>query len=60
MPPTLEQFSAYQAAWEFFNQFLFDATLKPCLLNLSRRSKSMGFFVANKWQREDGQTVHEI
>ncbi len=59
-PPTLEQFSAYQAAWGYFNEHLFGGTLRPCLLNFSRRAKALGFFVPDKWQREDGERVHEI
>jgi hypothetical protein len=56
----MEQFSAYQAAWQYFNQFLFGRTLQPCLLNFSRRANSMGFFIAKKWQHKNGQSVHEI
>lgn len=65
-PPTLEQFSAYQSAWEYFNKSLFDGTLRPCLLNFSRKSdKCLGFFAAERWSRDgngDGKAnvTHEI
>ena len=32
VPPTLAQFRAYQAAWDYFNRVLFKGELRPCLL----------------------------
>jgi hypothetical protein len=58
-PPTLEQFAAYQAAWDYFSMALFDGKLKPCLLNFSRHRGSQGFFCPKRWQKGD-QVVHEI
>lgn len=58
--PTLEQFTAYQAAWSYFNQQLFANTLHPCLLNFSRLTKAYGFFTPKKWAKEDGTFTHEI
>ena len=58
-PPTLEQFAAYQAAWDYFNKTLFDGKLKPCLLNFSRHRGSQGFFCPERWQKGDA-VVHEI
>jgi hypothetical protein len=58
-PPTLEQFAAYQRAWAYFNEALFDRRLKPCLLNLSRHRGSEGFFAAKRWQKGD-EMIHEI
>jgi predicted SprT family Zn-dependent metalloprotease len=58
-PPTTEQFTAYQKAWEYFNEKLFDGQLRPCLLNFSRRHKAKGFFWADKWTKAD-TTCHEI
>lgn len=58
-PPTTEQFTAYQKAWDYFNEKLFDGQLRPCLLNFSRKHHSKGFFWANKWTKE-GVTCHEI
>lgn len=58
-PPTLEQFSKYQRAWEWFNEELFDGNLHPCLLNFSRHRGSKGFFTPRRW-RKHGQEIHEI
>jgi len=58
-PPTLEQFAAFQAAWDYFNRTLFEGKLKPCLLNFSRHRGSKGFFCPERWQKDD-QVVHEI
>lgn len=59
--PTLEQFTAYQLAWNWFNERLFSGSLSPCLLNFSRHSKAYGFFVANKWANHGTkQKAHEI
>ncbi len=58
-PPTTEQFTAYQKAWGYFNEKLFDGQLRPCLLNFSRKHRYNGFFGANRWNKE-GSTCHEI
>lgn len=59
-PPTTAQFSAYQKAYDWFNDALFDGSLKPCLLNFSRKSRNtMGFFAPKRWS--DGvDHTHEI
>lgn len=59
-PPTLEQFTAYQAMAEYFNQQLFGGTLPPVFLNLSRKGRrTLGFFASHRWEK--GETVtHEI
>lgn len=59
VPPTLEQFSKYQKAWQWFNAELFGGTLKPCLLNFSRHRGSYGFFTPQRWRRGK-EEVHEI
>ena len=58
--PTLEQYEKYQAAFDYFNQELFEGQLSPCLLTFSRKSKRIGgYFIRDKWQSGD-RTVHEI
>jgi len=59
-PPTLDQFSKYQQAYDYFNRSLFGGELAPCLLNFSRHRGAMGFFVPSRWKNTKGQTVHEI
>jgi hypothetical protein len=58
--PTLEQFTAYQAMAEYFNQQLFGGTLPPIFLNLSRKGRhTLGFFAPHRWEKGDAVT-HEI
>jgi predicted SprT family Zn-dependent metalloprotease len=57
--PTSAQFDAYEKMFAYFNARLFGATLPACLLNFSRRSRTYGFFAAERWER--GSDVrHEI
>ncbi len=57
--PTIEQYSAYQAAWEWFNQELFGGELNPCKLTFSRHRGSAGFFTPRRWKKGDKE-IHEI
>lgn len=47
--PTSSQFQAFEAAYEYFNQVLFHYELPSVILNLSRKSKAMGFAAPNRW-----------
>ena len=58
--PTSEQFTAYQALYEYFNQHLFGSALPSIILNFSRKSGSCGFFARDRWSRHDGRKTHEI
>ena len=58
-PPTTAQCGAYQNAYDYFNETLFENSLSPCLLNFSRKSKALGFFAPECWS--DGtHYTHEI
>lgn len=59
--PTLDQFRAYQVAYDYFNGELFDAQLKPCLLNFrGKHKRNMGLFWPRRWVRVGGGVTHEI
>jgi len=65
--PTKAQFEAFEAAYEYFNQVLFSYELPPVILNLSRKSKAMGFVAPFRWQAAgqeatEGEkgTLHEL
>lgn len=59
--PTLEQFRAYQAAYDYFNTALFNGELKPCILNFrGKHKRNMGLFWPIRWGRQDGSVTHEI
>ena len=62
--PTLEQFSKYQAAYDYFNRALFGGTLKPCLLvfrdgRRTKRGIAVGHFAPHRWLKGE-ETCHEI
>lgn len=64
-PPTLQQFKAYQAAYDYFNRKLFAGQLAPCLLVFRDGRAPKGFVVAghfarHRWENADGELVHEI
>lgn len=63
--PTIEQFSKYQAAYDYFNRQLFGGKLKPCLLVFrdGKRKKNcivLGHFAPERWRNADGEACHEI
>ncbi len=63
--PTLQQFKAFEDAYVYFNQTLFGGALPGVILNLSRKSKAMGFVAPFRWRKADQQpgtkgTVHEL
>lgn len=57
--PTPEQFTQYQAAFDYFNAGLFDGKLPFVMLNFSRHSRSYGFFVPETWARGE-ESIPEI
>ena len=58
--PTDELWSSYQVLFNWFNKQLFKDLLTPCVLNFSTKATVYGFFAANRWQKEQGITAHEI
>lgn len=57
--PTIEQATAYQAAYDYFNDCLFEGSLPQCLLNFSRDSRKgvMAFYAPKRWESADGLDV---
>jgi len=53
LTPTKQQFTAFESAYEYFNQVLFSNELPPVILNLSRKSRAMGFVAPNRWRSAD-------
>ena len=58
--PTVQQYSAYNEAFDFFNKRLFASKLGPALLTIARQGRSKGYFTPNKWANQAGESVHEI
>lgn len=57
--PTKSQFAAFESAYEYFNQRLFHYELPRVILNLSRKSKSMGFVAPFRWKSADAPPTAE-
>ena len=63
--PTVQQFKAFENAYDYFNQVLFGGVLPGVILNLSRKSKAMGFVAPFRWRKAEGKpgaegTIHEL
>lgn len=57
---TINQYTAFQAAYDYYNNKLFSGELPQVMLTFSRHSKAYGFFVANQWNDKTGTQVHEV
>ena len=64
MHPTTSQFEAFEDAYEYFNERLFEKQLPPVILNLSRKSKAMGFVAPFRWRKAEDEagkgSIHEL
>lgn len=64
MNPTTSQFEAFEDAYDYFNERLFENQLPPVILNLSRKSKAMGFVAPFRWRRAEDElgkgSIHEL
>lgn len=63
--PTIEQFTALQGAYKYFNRILFKGKLPPVILNLSRKHQAAGFVAPFRWRKAEAPkgtkgTVHEL
>jgi len=62
--PTAKQFKAFEGGYDYFNDLLFNGSLPPVILNLSRKSKAMGFVAPFRWRKsedEEGKgSIHEL
>lgn len=58
---TKSQFGTIEGLFNYYNKELFSGQLNDCMLNLSRKNGSMGFFAPERWQHPNGKTkIHEI
>lgn len=61
-PPTTLQYGSLQAAYDYFNEKLFDNELAPCMITLQHHRGANGYFHAEQWrtQEEKAQVLHQI
>jgi len=58
---TVVQYRSFQAAFDFFNQRLFDKSLPQLLVTLARKGASNGYFSPNRFvARANDRTTHEL
>ena len=58
---TANQFKSLNDLYNFYNNKLFNGELSQCIINLSRKAKSRGFFAPCRWIGEkEGDIRHEI
>ena len=57
--PTRRQYGELDAAYDFFNQQLFDGTLPRCLITMQRRANASGFFHGCRFVDQDGADVRD-
>lgn len=60
MKPTLDFYTYLEAAFDFFNQRLFDNRLSSVMFTITRKKNTCGYFRPNGWTSEDGEVIHEI
>lgn len=58
--PTSTAYNELQAAFDFFNQHLFDGSLPACLITLQREKTTYGYYSAARFANRSGDTVDEI
>lgn len=60
--PTREEYTGLQAAFDFFNQKLFDGRLPQVLITLNRKSKAYGYFSPDRFgnRADDKASLDEI
>jgi predicted SprT family Zn-dependent metalloprotease len=58
---TSDEYSAFEAAYDWFNAELFDRQLPACLITLQRKARSRGYFANDRFEhRAEGSTTDEI
>lgn len=60
MKPTETAYDELQAAYDYFNENLFDNELPDCLITLQREKKTYGYFSAERFVSRDGDKTDEI
>lgn len=63
--PTIEQFKAFEGAYQYFNRMLFGKKLPDVILNFSRKQQVAGFVAPFRWRQStkakgSNGSVHEL
>lgn len=62
MQTTTSEYSAFDQAYDFFNEALFAGQLPRCLITLQRKSHARGYYSPRRFisRTADGETIDEI
>lgn len=55
--PSQRTYLGLDGAYDFFNGWLFDNDLPPCLITIQRKNKAYGYFAGDRFGSRDGQDV---
>lgn len=55
--PTQTTYNSFDAAYEFFNQKLFNGTLPNCLITMQRKNGARGYFSGDRFGSKDSDHV---
>ncbi|AJF08256.1 SprT-like domain-containing protein [Geoalkalibacter subterraneus] len=58
--PTFEFYEELQRAYDFFNKELFSGELPPCIITLTRRKRTLGYYSPERFVNHIGEMVDEI
>ena len=58
--PTSQAYQDLQHAFDHFNRTLFEGRLPHCLLTLTRKRRTLGFFAPERFTNTGGKIAHEI
>ncbi len=58
--PTSALYESLQAAYQHFNQTLFQSRLPEVLFTVQRQAGTLGYFIPDRWTSPSGDLCHEI
>ena len=58
--PTPQVYLELQQAFDHFNRALYNSSLPPCLITLTQKKRTHGYFSPERYVHADGQVVHEL
>ena len=58
--PTLSSYAQFQAAFDYYNQQLFDSKVPPCLITLESSGRTFGYFSKSRFVDSDGNKLDKI
>lgn len=60
MKPTLEFYSLFQFIYDYFNKKLYNNELPNCMIVITRKSRTFGYYSAKRWVNKESFETDEI